>query len=667
MKTTLILSLLLLSSLAIGQTTCATAIPITAGTYTVDSLEGPEIPDPICAPNGVGASASEWYVYTPTQDYTVQVSTDLAINTGKDTRFHVYTGTCGALTCHDGDDDSGSGFLSVSNFPALQGTTYYIAFDDRWSAEGFDFTLTEYPYVPPTTPPISFTADNVPGLAGKYRICVVDMDGDYLDDIVTIDTTEVKINYQQTTGGFTNNIYTIPQIMFEPSWSMAAGDIDRNGFNDLVFGNGIGVQFMYANATGTDYTEVYTSEYVFSQRSNFIDINNDGHLDAFVCHDVDPNVFYINNGNNVLNYNQGGMGDHSEGGNYGSLWTDYDNDGDPDLFIAKCRGGTSTAKYNELHRNDGNGVFTDVSQVANLYDPVQTWSSAINDYDNDGDMDIVVGASSTADGNHKVMRNNGDGTFTDVTVGSGWDSHFNLNIEHISYDFDNDGFCDVYAGGHMLFGNGDLTFYAASYNMGDGPIGDLNNDGFLDIQNGNNIFYNDGNNNNWVKFSLQGVESNGNGIGSRITIYGDWGQQIREIRSGQGFRNMQTLNAHFGLGQATAIDSVHVQWPSGHVDSFHDPNINESHTIVEGSSPLGLLDIEEETVAVFPNPTTDKITISSFETFEDARIELISYTGAFIQEITSATTDVAHLSNGRYIVKVTMSDGSSYATTFVKK
>jgi len=666
-KLFILASALFIASTAAAQSTCNTAQSIAAGTHTVDTLLGTDVADPICAANGTGATTTEWFTYTPSQDYTVQLSTDLPINIGKDTRFHVYLGTCGALTCHAGDDDSGSGFLSSASFPALQGSTYYIAFDNRWDSEGFDFTLTELPYVPPIVPPISFTAQNLPDVVGKYRICVVDMNGDYLDDIVVVDTTEVNVHYQQTGGGFVESSYTIPQVTFEPTWSLAAGDIDKNGFNDLVFGNGTGVQFMYANATGTGYTEAYTTEYVFSQRSNFVDINNDGHLDAFVCHDVDPNVFYMNDGNNVLSYNQGGMGDHSEGGYYGSIWTDYDNDGDPDLFIAKCRGGQSTAKINELFRNDGNGVFTEVSAAANMDDPVQTWSSAWNDFDNDGDMDVVIGASSNDDGMHKVMRNNGDGTFTDVTSGSGWDSHVNLNIEHISYDFDNDGNCDVYADGYLLFGNGDLTFSPVSYSMGDGPIGDLNDDGFLDIQNGSNVYFNDGNNNNWVKFSLQGVQSNGNGIGSWITIYGDWGTQIREIRSGQGFRNMQTLNAHFGLGQAASIDSVHIQWPSGHVDSFHDPAINQSHTIVEGSSPLGLLQLNQQTFAIYPNPTTQEITIASFEDFKNEKIELISYTGAFIQEITSATTDVSDLPVGRYIVKVTMNNGASYASTFIKK
>jgi len=109
-----------------------------------------------------------------------------------------------------------------------------------------------------------------------------------------------------------------------------------------------------------------------------VDFDNDGDLDAFVCHDVEPNVYYINNG--TLNddgtpnmtFVQGGLGDTVNGGNYGSIWVDYDNDHDMDLFIAKCRGGSSSANINQLHKNNGNGVFEEIGSSVNLADNVQT-------------------------------------------------------------------------------------------------------------------------------------------------------------------------------------------------------------------------------------------------------------------------------------------------------
>ncbi len=654
-----------------AQNTCLTALPISAGTYTVSVIDGTDVPDPICAANGpIGANAAgEWYVYTPSDDYSVTVSTDLAANTGGDTRFHVYTGTCGALICHAGDDDSGSGFLSTSTFSVLAGVDYYIAFDNKWSSNGFDFEVTESS-LPPTGFPVTFTPNVIPTISGGYQMAIADMNNDYLDDIIAVTSTSIQIHYQQAGGGFTSTTITTSDADYPPSWSLAIGDFDKNGFNDIVYGGGSGVTFMRANSNGTAYDEISGSEYVFSQRTNFIDINNDGHLDAFVCHDVEPNVYYINDGTGNLVFNQGGLGDHPSGGNYGSIWIDYDNDGDQDLFIAKCRGGGSTAGINELHRNDGNGVFTDVSSASNMSDIVQTWSSAWNDYDNDGYMDGLIGASSTSEGSHKLMRNNGDGTFSDVTAGTGWDTNPSLSIEHVSYDFDNDGFADVLGGGSkIMFNNGDMTFSPVGYGFTNGAIGDLNNDGFLDVQNGTTMYMNSGNSNNWIKISMQGIQSNSNGIGARVEIYGDWGKQIRDVQSGVGFRYMNTLNVHFGIGQATEIDSMIIRWPSGVVDGIANPTINETFHAVEGTHPLSLLAIDGESVHIYPNPAVNELTIENLAKIDASSVTIISNLGATVMELnpTQTNVDISKLETGMYILIIETKNGAKYSESFIKK
>jgi len=659
-----------LSFNALAQNTCATALPITAGLHTISAVDGIEVPALICAANGTGATAGEWYTYTPTADYTLTVTTDLPVNIGRDTRFHVYTGSCGSFSCHAGDDDAGSGFLSVASFQVEQGTTYYIAFDNRWDSNGFDFELTETPPVTPPVPGLTFTPEFMPTIGGAYKLAVADMNGDFLDDIVTVSEGEIQIHYQEATGGFTPVIIATDLADFLPTWSIAIADYDKNGFSDILYGGGSGVTFMRANATGTAFEEVSGAEYVFSQRSNFIDINNDGHLDAFVCHDVQPNVFYINDGLGNLSHNQGGMGDHPNGGNYGSIWVDYDNDGDPDLFIAKCRGGQTTAKINELHRNDGNGVFTDVSIGSNMADSVQTWSSAWNDYDNDGLMDALVGASSTADGTHKFMRNLGDGTFEDITAGSGWDLNESLSIEHISFDFDNDGYADVMGGGNkIMFNNGDLTFSPSVYPFGVGAVGDLNDDGFLDVQSGSTIYFNNGNDNNWIKVNLQGIQSNSDGIGARVELYGPWGKQIRDVQSGIGFRHMSTMNVHFGIGEATEIDSVLVKWPSGIIDVIQTPAINESIIMVEGTNQLSLLEEDGKSVILFPNPTTEVLYAENLDVFNMTRIYVVSQLGQVVMEGATNTNefDVAHLEEGLYFFIVETTDGKKYGQSFVKK
>ncbi len=647
-----------------AQDTCATALTITAGEYVVDAVNGSQVPDPICAPNGSGATAGEWYKYTATQDYYVTVTTDLAINLGKDTRVHIYSGDCNNLTCVAGNDDTPNNYLSHVVFPAFQGQTYYIAFDNRWNSSGFTFHLLEQPYV---APPVSFTQNNSLNIPGSYRSCVVDMNGDYLDDIVGVGNGVIYIMYQLEGGGF--NTVSIPtdETNHMPSWSIAAGDIDGNGYNDLLYGGGSGVTFKIANSDGTAYSQITSNTYIFSQRTNFVDINNDGKLDAFICHDVQPNVYYLNEGDLNFTFHQGGIGDFPNGGNYGSLWFDYDNDGDLDLFISKCRGGNTGANINELHRNNGDGTFTNVAPDIAMDDPIQTWSSAIGDFDNDGDMDILIGASSTANGNHILKRNNGDGTFTDVTIGSGFDNFNGLGYEYVTHDFNNDGYLDILTSSQVIFlGNGDLTFTPVSAGIS-GAIGDLNNDGFLDIQRDGTVYFNNGNDNNWVKFSFEGVESNRNGIGARVEIHGDWGMQIREVRSGDGFEYMSSLNAHFGIGQATSISQVVVKWPSGVIDYINNPGINQTIHVVEGAS-LKTNPVELQTsLKLYPNPTDHILYIDSDMTFTEASIYNIN--GRLVKEakVTNQSLSVNELAQGTYILLLKNKDGKYLSNRFIKK
>ena len=187
-KKLLFIVLCLNISFSYGQDDCNSAIFITSGVYTVDMINGTEVPDPICANNGAGATAGEWYYFTPCEDAYVTVSTSLPQNAGLDTRFHIYSGSCGDLTCVSGDDDSGDGFLSLAAFDATGGTTYYLAFDNRWSSSGFDFELNEGE--PPPPPPTSFTQQSI-STSGS-NLAVVDMNGDFLDDIVSISSTNVK-------------------------------------------------------------------------------------------------------------------------------------------------------------------------------------------------------------------------------------------------------------------------------------------------------------------------------------------------------------------------------------------------------------------------------------------------------------------------------------------
>ena len=649
---------------ASAQNQCSSALLITAGTFTVDSIDGTEIPAPLCLNSGTtNVDGGEWYTYTPVEDLSLTITTDLPQNVDRDTRFHVYVGSCGALVCVGGDDDGGSGFLSVAVIEVTGGTTYTIAFDDRWEEVGFDFSLIENAVVPDN---IAFTSSPITVTGSTYA--VVDMNDDQLDDVVSVGTSNININFQQPGTGFLATNFPTTPADFLASWSMAAGDVDGNGYNDLMYGGSGGVTFMKANNDGTAYTEVSFPQYVFCQRGNFVDINNDGNLDAFMCHDVDPNVFYLNDGSGNLSFNQGGLGDVADGGNYGSIWIDYDGDHDIDLFIAKCRGGQVLAAVDELHRNNGDGTFTNVAVEMGFSDFHQSWSGAWGDYDNDGDLDVMVGASSFSQGGHKLMRNDGN-VFTNVTPGSGWDLFTSTSIEHAAHDFNNDGWIDVLTAGNTIMRNNhDMTFSPVGISPGSGGVGDLNNDGFLDIQNNGVGWLNNGNNNHWLRINTLGTVSNRNGIGARVEVTSALGTQIRDVKSGDGFRYMSSLMAHFGLGDDTEVSQVTIYWPSGIVNVYSNPQVDTVLTLVEDFSTSVSVPDQTSEFAIYPMPVEDVLYLSNTRGTGSQLVQVFDVAGKSIREaaVVAGQLDVSDLKSGVYVLRVLI-EGKALNRKFVKR
>lgn len=685
MKTKLLFLALLSIVIAQAQTssnTCSdadTATPITQpGIYIVEVIDGSEVPNPNCNTSTNTATLGEWFKYIPVSDNYLTVSTDLSQNAGVDTRIQIYSGICGALVCEGGDDDGGSVYLSIASLNVTGGETYYIAFDNRWDGDGFDFEIIESD--PPTPSAVTFSVSSI-STTGTNR-AIVDMNGDHLDDIVSVSNTNINIQEQQTTGGFQNMNIATSYADFTPSWSLAAADYNADGFTDLLYGGGSGVTFMRSNGDGT-FTEDSGSEYVFSQRSNFVDINNDGHLDAFVCHDVAPNVYYINDGEGNLTFYQGenpegvpsGLGLYNSGGNYGSVWIDYDNDRNLDMFIAKC-GGEEARRMNQMHKNNGDGTFSELSSALNLSDPMQTWSSAWGDFDNDGDMDVFVGASSGA---HKMMRNDlvtdAQGhtsvTFENVTTSSGVFLLSDTGIENATYDFDNDGNLDIASNGNILFGNGDLTFslHENLLSGSNGSFGDLNNDGFIDSFSNGVLYMNSGNANNWISICTIGTDgfSNINGIGARVEIHTPSGVQIRDIRSGEGFRFMSTLNTHFGLGTETTIDNLIIYWPSGVIDNIPNPAINQRLCVTEGEA-LTVEDYTLEALVIYPNPVESTLNISTPIALNGRVATVFDINGKKVlnSKLQTNSLDVSKLQTGFYILRME-TEGRVINRKFIKK
>ncbi|PYJ98404.1 MAG: hypothetical protein DME23_12165 [Verrucomicrobia bacterium] len=389
----------------------------------------------------------------------------------------------------------------------------------------------------------------------------------------------------------------------------AWGDYDNDGYPDLfVPGNGSRNDLLYRNNGDGSFTRITTGPVVTSGQfasggAAWADFDNDGYLDLYVpTFNPSPTVnrFFRNNGDGTFSRITSGPPVRESGDWAVAAWGDYDNDGQIDLFVSQYGGN------NAVYRNTGHGSFTRISAGRIVNDGGNSIGCGWADYDNDGFFDLFVangGPSSSSASFNFLYHNNGDGTFTkntsDITA-----RDLGAWATCAWGDYDNDGFVDLFVVNQvtknaLYHNNGDGTFTKVTTGSpaNDGNSfgcswGDFDNDGFLDlfVANGygvsaqNNFLYrNNGNSNAWLKVKLVGTQSNRSGIGAKIRvtakIRGNSTLQLRQISGGTG--GQSTLLAHFGLGDATNVDILRIEWPSGTVQEFHEVPVKQFLTMTE--------------------------------------------------------------------------------------
>ena len=443
-------------------------------------------------------------------------------------------------------------------------------------------------------------------------VTVVDVNNDGLDDILVMDQSQnLTVRLQNKDASFTT--YPLGQVYGSKVWGMAAADVDKNGWKDVVTGSGSAalIKLGWNGTTVTSNITQLAASY-FVQNVLFGDFNNDGWVDLEVNDDNDYAKIYVNN-NGTLNLTttlinteiNPGMtygNDPYDSGNYGSVWTDFDNDGDLDLYISHCRQSTSSStdqrRRDRLFVNDGTNHYTENAQAYGIEvtDFKQTWTTSFGDLDNDGDQDIVM----TNHGeNGQILKNDGTGHYTDITAGTGFSTSGFDPIESMVADFDNDTYLDILVSGggggnsYLLYHNNHdntftlttLPFAAQTNGMLSFGLGDLNHDGKLDVFASYGDVYNNptstddvlylnssANNNHFITFALTGTVSNPDAIGAKVTIYGPWGVQVREVRAGESYGTSNSAQCHFGLGANTVVDSARIDWPS-HQYTNHFTNL----------------------------------------------------------------------------------------------
>jgi len=446
----------------------------------------------------------------------------------------------------------------------------------------------------------------------------IDFDGDGFLDLFVSDgnlNSEANMLFQNNTDGSFTKI-TSGDIVTDASSTIGStwGDYDSDGDLDVFVTNRSNADnVIHRNEGNAIFTKITEGDVVSdggdSNISSWIDLDNDGDLDLFVVNFNQINFLYLNEGDGSFTKIDTGVIVTESSFSISGVWGDYNNDGWLDLFI-----GNGGSQANFLYQNHGGGYFTKVTSGDIVTNVASGTGCSWGDFNNDGNLDLFVANFLSAD--NFLYRNDGAPNFTftrildgDIvsdggnSVGSAWG------------DVDNDGDLDLFVGddggNNLLYlndGGPDYSFTKVTTGdiVNDGgntfgvALGDYDNDGHLDafatnrLGQNNFLYNNDGNVNSWINIRLVGTVSNTTAIAAKVSIKalisgsGKW--QWREITAQSGYNSQNSLNAEFGLGDATIIDSLVVRWPSGTVTVFTDVSVGQFVTVSEDGiiSDIGL-------------------------------------------------------------------------------
>ena len=397
-------------------------------------------------------------------------------------------------------------------------------------------------------------------------------------------------------------------------WSTGAafGDYDNDGFVDLAVPNYVDFRLDDLPKFGSSPTCTY--------RGIAVQCGPRGLKGA-------GDSLFHNNGDGTFTNVSKESGVSDARGFYGmqAIWSDFNNVGRPDLFIAN----DSTPNY--LYKNEGNGKFTDIgleSGTAVNEDGSEQGSMgiAIGDYNHTGRQSFLV--TNFANEYNTLYRNDGEWNFQDVTykVGLAVPSLPGVKWGTAFADLDNDGWPDLLVVAGHVYPQVDqvpaqggyreprsLSMNLAGERFCDasdqaGPalmekrvsrglaVGDLFNSGNLDVVINDldgppSILRNRGiPGRHWITFELAGTKSNRMGIGAKLKLVAGGMTQTEETHSGGSYLSQNDPRVHFGIGSATKVDLLEVRWPSGKVDTIKDLAADKFYSILEGK---GVVDPQE--------------------------------------------------------------------------
>ena len=461
------------------------------------------------------------------------------------------------------------------------------------------------------------------------------------------ETKEINALYRNNGNGTFTNVSLKAGLTSNLGYGMGclAADYDNDGDADLYLTN-YGTNQLYrndGNGIFTDVTDIAgVGDPKWSVSASFGDFNLDGYLDLYVVNYLkydtntahpcslegvhiycgpheypgDSDTLYRNNGDGTFTDVTIKAGVHNSGKGLGVIFTDYNDDMLPDIFVA------NDAVEDFLYHNNGDGTFTDVAIAAGIAynsEGRETASMGIanGDYNNDGTQDLFITNFSLEV--NSLFKNEGNGVFTMTTfdVGLAENSFSQLGFGTQFLDADSDGYLDLFvANGHVWDNVADITpslsyeqksqffhnigkgrFKDISNDVGDffthtvvargTAIGDYDNDGDPDIlvscSNGKPILLrNDSNtNHNWIKIKLTGAVSNRDAIGAKVTVRTENTTQFKEVTSGGSYASCSERTLLFGLGEQNIIKSIEIKWLDGKVQMIENAPTNQTLRIDE--------------------------------------------------------------------------------------
>jgi hypothetical protein len=554
----------------------------------------------------------------------------------------------------------------------------------RWLLNLSYMTLGEYPAkVPPAwlIPPALFASDydikHFPDVAPALGLDVNDLSGGVVvedfDGDGQLDLMVSAMNYHSQLRYFHNNgDGTFTDRTTEAGLTGETGglnlvhcDYNNDGFADVIVlrGGWLRMEGHYplsllrnnGDGTFTDATEEsgLLRHLAPSQTAALFDYNGDGWIDLFIANesegnDRNPCELFRNNRDGTFTDVAADCGVAFTGFFKGVTSGDYNNDGRPDLLLSRIDGPKL------LLRNDGAAgrawKFTDVAPAAGITGPPISFPCWFWDYDNDGNLDVMILGYAIQDvgdvaadylgrpnagQKSRLFHNNGDGTFTDVSHAAGVDRTF-LAMGANFGDLDNDGWLDFYAGtgnpdlgvlvpNRMFRNDGAGHFQDVTTAGGFGQLqkghgiafGDINNDGAQDIYSviggaveadhyHNQLFANPGHGNHWLKLALEGVQTNRAAIGARVKVVvpaAGGERAIYRTVGGNASFGCSPFRLEIGLGAATAVTRVEIFWPvTGKTQVLTGLAADQAYRVREDAADATPLAVKRFAWPVLPAP-----------------------------------------------------------------